>query len=101
MGKEFKQGLFGCCGNCKNCCCSFCCPCITVGKTAEKVGDGFVVWCLFGCVLPVIAPIFMRNKVRQKNDIDGSLLGDILAGWCCTCCAVSQFSSEVGVYMER
>jgi Cys-rich protein (TIGR01571 family) len=35
------------------------------------------------------------GKIREKYNISGSFLGDVLAVWCCGCCAVSQQSREL------
>lgn len=36
-GAAWKNGLFGCFGNCKTCLVTYVAPCYTFGKIAEKV----------------------------------------------------------------
>ncbi|KII66331.1 Protein PLANT CADMIUM RESISTANCE 2 [Thelohanellus kitauei] len=98
---EFKQDLFGCFGNGQNCCCSFFCPCIPIGKTAEKLGYNFVICCLSGVIFPWGPAIYLREKVREQNNINGSLFEDILTGFFCTCCSIAQTSTEVEVFIAR
>jgi len=97
MSAEWSNGLFGCFSNCGLCLISYFVPCYTVGKTAEKVGED----CLT-CGLVQLVPIAnlicgakIREKVRESKGIEGSFLGDLLAVWCCYCCAVIQAGGEV------
>ncbi|KII73093.1 Protein PLANT CADMIUM RESISTANCE 2 [Thelohanellus kitauei] len=101
MGKQFRQGLFGCCLNPKNCCCSFFCPCITVGNTAVNVGDSYSWCCCLQLICPWAPAIYLRDKVRHQYDIDGTFTEDVLVGLCCTCCSLAQTSVEVDVFMKR
>ncbi|KII66329.1 Cell number regulator 3 [Thelohanellus kitauei] len=101
MGRRFKQGLFGCCFNGKNCCCSFFCPCITIGETAVNVGNSFLLCCLLELICPWAPPIYLRDKVRQQQAITGSFEEDILVGLCCPCCSIAQTSTQVDVFIPR
>ncbi len=94
---EWKHGLCGCFDNCGLCLISFLCPCYTAGKNAEAVGESCFLCglVLFVPVADIICPAMMRQKIREQKGIDGSLLGDIMAHWCCPCCAIVQSAQEV------
>ena len=51
---------------------------------------------MFVPLLNLYALCTIRQKVRETKNIDGSMLGDILATWCCTCCALAQEAQETG-----
>ena len=95
---NWQHGLFGCFDNCTVCIITYFVPCYTQGKVAESVGES----CLL-CGLSMFVPLLnlyalctIRQKVRETKNIDGSMLGDILATWCCTCCALAQEAQETG-----
>jgi Cys-rich protein (TIGR01571 family) len=98
MSNQWQHGLFGCFDNCTVCILSYLAPCYVQGKNAEAVGEN----CLL-CGLVFFVPLAnlwfgatIRQKVRESKGIEGGLVGDLLAFWCCTCCAVAQSAQEVG-----
>ncbi|KII66333.1 Protein PLANT CADMIUM RESISTANCE 1 [Thelohanellus kitauei] len=101
MGGKFKQGICGCFQHLDSCLCSWCCPCIEIGYIADKVGEDFFLCCCFELIVPWGPIIFLRSKVRQQRNIDGSLFEDFLMGWCCTCCAIAQSASELDITIMR
>jgi len=95
--KEWQHGLCGCFGNCGICLITYCVPCYTAGKVAEKVGDSCIACGLVLC-LPILGNIFgalVRRKVREQKQIEGSLLGDLVVWFCCPLCALAQEAQEV------
>ena len=48
-----------------------------------------------------------RQKLRELKGIEGSMLGDFAAMWCCPICAIAQMGQELkggvpgGQYMAR
>jgi len=69
-----------------------------MGKNAEAVGEN----CLL-CGLAFFVPLAnlwfgasIRGKIREQKGIEGSLVGDLLSFFCCTCCVLSQSAMEVG-----
>ncbi|XP_033640888.1 protein PLANT CADMIUM RESISTANCE 2-like [Asterias rubens] len=95
---EWKQGLFGCFGNCGICIVSYFLPCYAHGKTAEAVGDS-----CFMCGLAIFVPLLnwyavlkTRGKVREKHGIPGSTGKDALAS-CCAVCSIAQQKAQMQV----
>lgn len=97
MGGEWNHGLFGCFGNCGVCIMTMFCPCLTVGKIAEGLGDSYCYNCL--CSLVPIVDLFIfisqRGRLREKQGIDGGLCGDLLTLLFCTPCGLCQMGAEV------
>ncbi|MCJ1307466.1 hypothetical protein MMC25_001112 [Agyrium rufum] len=38
---------------------------------------------------------YTRSKTRERYNIDGSIVEDVLASWCCTLCVLTQEEKEV------
>lgn len=71
----WQHTLCGCCDDMKAFMCSWCCPCIAVGKVAEKLGKSCGAWgCLWvaGAYLgfaPCVTCV-LRGDVRQARGIE-------------------------------
>jgi len=74
-----------------------CCPCISMGHVAEKVGKSCVLYglSLFVPILGQICLCTLRGDVRHKHNIEGGVVGDCLSTWVCGCCALIQMSRQV------
>jgi len=97
MSREWEHGFCSCFDNCGVCIITYCVPCYTAGKVAEKVDDSCCLCGLALCI-PLVGCIcgaLVRKKVRELKNIDGSLVGDMLAWWCCPLCALVQEAQEV------
>ena len=46
-------------------------------------------------ILNCYAVIKIRGLIREKKDIDGSCLNDLIFWWCCGMCALIQEAQEV------
>lgn len=94
---EWRNGLFGCFANCGVCIITFLVPCLTAGRSAEKVGESCF---LYGC-LSILGPVgiytraVIRGKVREQKGIEGSLGIDCLTHWFCGMCALVQEANEL------
>jgi len=96
MSNQWQHGLCGCFDNCGLCIITYFVPCYTFGKNAEAVGDSCLL-CGLIMMVPVanlIAGIMERGKIREKQGIEGSMLGDIAVWWCCPLCALVQEGQE-------
>ncbi|KAK3938675.1 PLAC8 family-domain-containing protein [Diplogelasinospora grovesii] len=102
---EWQDGLCDCCGG-GNCCMGTWCPCILVGKTADRLtGDesssGCNAMCLiwtaltYSANLGCIVSISQRRAVREKYGIEGGCMRDVCTGFCCPCCAAIQEYTEL------
>ncbi|KII70554.1 Protein PLANT CADMIUM RESISTANCE 3 [Thelohanellus kitauei] len=98
---EFKEGLFKCFWNFEGCCLSWYCPCLVSGFIAREVGENFFLFCLFDILFPPGPIIYLRHKVREQHNIEGSIAEDVLVGCCCICCSQVQSYTELGIHMMR
>ena len=90
---DWRHGLFGCFGSTSDCLIGYCCPWIHAYIANQAAGEDQVMGFLQCFFYPLLVPI-LRNKVRESKGIDGSLIGDVCAGWCCPCCATIQIKRE-------
>merc|ERR1712004_957345 len=94
---EWKEGLFSCFSDLKVCICAYFIPCYVQGKVGEAVGESCLI-CTLLVFLPLancLAMVYLRGKVRDTKGIEGGLVGDLLAVWCCYPCALCQSAKEV------
>lgn len=91
---DFKHGLCGCFDDCGLCIITYFVPCYTHGKTAEAVGDSCAL-CAIGYIFvgPCVGAV-IRGKVREKQGINGSFIGDFFVHLCCPLCALVQDAQE-------
>ncbi|CAF4153603.1 unnamed protein product, partial [Adineta steineri] len=91
------ESLFGCCDDCKTCCCGLCCtPCL-FGQNAEKIDNSnCCVWCCtYMCLTDFYlcwVPHYMKRQLlRQKYNIrEDPNCNDLLATIFCSPCALCQ-----------
>merc|ERR1712018_173048 len=92
---EWKHGLFGCMADGGNFLCGWCCgPCLLC-QNANKMGESPVLYCLLSCIAPCIPLFLLRQKLRERNGIDGETSHDIIAACCCACCVNVQIANEL------
>ena len=95
---EWENSLFGCFGNIGVCIITFLCPCYTQGKIGGATGSSCLV-CGILQLIPLVnllCATSLRGKVREQKGIEGGLLGDFLAMWCCYFCGLCQAAKESG-----
>ena len=100
MSGEWQHGLFGCFDNCTICIVTYFVPCYTAGKTAETVGESCLL-CGLVQIVPLanlICAINIRGKVRESKGIEGGIVTDLLAVWCCYLCAWAQAAQETSAF---
>ena len=58
---------------------------------------------IFGVLSMVLGVLtcVLRTKVRESNNISGSVLCDFFASFCCCMCSICQMSTETGLDEER
>lgn len=94
---EFQNGILGCFEDCGTCLITYFCPCVTAGRNAEAVGENCVL-CGFLTLLGPIGIVSrgkVREKIREKYGIAGSLINDLICHCCCPLCALVQESQEL------
>eukprot|EP01029_Cantina_marsupialis_P022974 TRINITY_DN565_c0_g2_i5.p1 TRINITY_DN565_c0_g2~~TRINITY_DN565_c0_g2_i5.p1 ORF type:complete len:135 (+),score=30.36 TRINITY_DN565_c0_g2_i5:92-496(+) len=88
--EQWNVGLFDCFSSMDVCLITYFCPCVTFGKTMERMGSGpcILVAC---CSCPSTAH---RGMVRAKYGIQGDCLSDCLVMAFCGQCALCQMEAE-------
>ncbi|KAF8157207.1 PLAC8 family-domain-containing protein [Crassisporium funariophilum] len=112
-GREWSNGLCGCCGDFGTCLVACCCPCIIYGKVKNRyehlnskgypdpnkggccssscMVHGLLVWCGVGFIMQMMN----RSSVRGRYNIKGGGCGDCCSAFCCTPCELTQESREL------
>jgi Cys-rich protein (TIGR01571 family) len=112
-GRPWSFDLFDCFGDAGTCILSWFCSCVVYGQnkrrcdhlaahgTADPHADEIISPdCLFqffllyvgcGCILPTT----LRTAIRERYNIEGSVLTDCLTATCCHCCQLTQASREL------
>ncbi|EXB38816.1 hypothetical protein L484_027249 [Morus notabilis] len=99
----WSTGLCDCFSDCKSCCLTYWCPCVTFGRIAEIVDEGatscvasgalylLLVWvgvvCCYSCTY--------RSKIRRRYALEESPCGDCLVHCFCGLCALCQEYREL------
>lgn len=91
------------------CLISYFAPCYVSGKNAEAVGESCILYGILALVAPVniVTNALIRGKIRDHQNIEGSLVGDICVYFFCFFCALVQDAQEVkefsgaGMAIER
>ncbi|XP_057992262.1 protein PLANT CADMIUM RESISTANCE 2 isoform X1 [Hevea brasiliensis] len=102
--EAWSSGLFDCCSDCKICCLTFWCPCITFGRIAEIVDKGTTACATSGAIFGLLASLtgcgciysyLYRSKIRQQYMLPESPCNDCLVHCCCEACALCQEYKEL------
>ncbi|KAK2385521.1 Protein CADMIUM RESISTANCE 2 [Trifolium repens] len=102
--QEWSTGLLDCFSDCKTCCITYWCPCITFGRIAEIVDQGStscalsgafytLICCLTGC--GCLYSCMYRNKMRHQYMLNDTPCCDCLVHCCCESCALCQEYREL------
>jgi len=62
---------------------------------AESMGKDGLLYFLLSCIAPFAPQTMLRMELRERHNIDGSLLEDLVLGCCCTGCVSCQIANEV------
>ncbi|TWU72636.1 hypothetical protein ED733_000703 [Metarhizium rileyi] len=105
--QAWLAGFFDCFNPIDTCLVTYCLPCVTFGKTHHRVRkngslEGYepintscLLFCGAGCFgLHWIPMAMQRMNIRDKYNLRGSCLEDILASCCCHCCSLIQQDKE-------
>lgn len=99
-GGDWKFGLFGCFGDTRLCLLTFFVPCYAVGKNSESLGEDCLLHGLLFAIGLNFSPV-NRWRLRQKHNIGGSMLMDVLVHTVCPCCALVQENREIGAIVPQ
>ena len=93
---DWKFPLFSCFGDFGACCYAWCCGPCAAGEIYEKAELGS---CMVGCLLVsfvgCLYPCLITSKVRERQNIEGSLVSDTLLCCCCSPCQMTRELREV------
>lgn len=94
-GNQWSSGVLGCFSDPRLCILSFCCPCYTIGKNAEGLGEDCLIHGLLFVVGLNFGPV-IRWRLRQEKNLQGSMLLDVLLYAVLPCCSMIQEAKEIG-----
>nr|XP_027086142.1 cell number regulator 9-like [Coffea arabica] len=108
IGNDWSSGLCDCIKDCRSCCLTCWCPCITFGRVAEIVDKGQSSCCKMGCIFCVLNLLLLnhgslswiismgyRTKIRQQYGIMGGSCEDCVLHFFCGRCALCQEYREL------
>ncbi|RMZ85366.1 hypothetical protein DV737_g805, partial [Chaetothyriales sp. CBS 132003] len=88
--RPWSEGFFACFNPIDTCAITCCLPCVTFGKTHHRIrkdsnlhGYNFVN--------------ASRIDIRNKYNLQGSFVTDLLTSCCCGCCSIIQQDKEAAV----
>ena len=91
----WNQGLFNFCGDCSICLCgTFCVPCL-ICTNARGLNRSGILYNVLALVLPCLPTMLLRQEARAQYNIDGSMVGDVVASSFCTPCVNCQTAAEI------
>ncbi|KAB5582323.1 PLAC8 family-domain-containing protein [Coniochaeta sp. 2T2.1] len=105
--RPWHESFFGCFAPIDLCLMTYCCPCVTFGKTHHRLRKdpnlaGYEpintsclgIWAA-GCLCLYWVPLAMqRADIRAKYNLQGSCMTDIAAACCCGLCDLVQQEKE-------
>lgn len=92
---QWKYGLFACFADPTLCATTYFCPCYTVGRNAQGLGDDCMIHGLL-CMLGLNFNSVIRYRLRTRERIEGSMLLDVLTASVCCCCTAIQDARQLG-----
>jgi len=105
--QDFQNAFFGCCAPIDLCLLTYCCPCVTFGKTHhryrkngnmegyEPINTSCLLFIASACVgLHWIPEAMQRADIRRKYNLKGDCITDILRACCCALCDLTQQEKE-------
>ncbi|KAF5027767.1 hypothetical protein F66182_145 [Fusarium sp. NRRL 66182] len=111
--QEWQSNLCNC-SPCDSCLLGTFCPCILLGKTADRMRDptmqtadtcnsDTLIFCAIQCVTGCgwIYSMMKRGEIRERFGIQGSGMGDCCVSYWCLCCALIQQDNEVKARLSQ
>ncbi|KIM38033.1 hypothetical protein M413DRAFT_448072 [Hebeloma cylindrosporum] len=118
-GREWSNGLCGCCDDAGTCIVACFCPCIVYSQVKHRYEHlnskgypdpehgggccnsdcmihGLIAWCGFGWILQMA----QRTSIRGRYNIKGGGCSDCCSAYCCTPCELTQESRELQLEEE-
>jgi Cys-rich protein (TIGR01571 family) len=95
---DWTSGICDCFSDIPTCLVSFLFPCVRFYLNIQysKIDNPFV--CSVCCILEYVIPhSIIRNKIREKYNIQGSCETDFAQVICCPCCSIAQEAREINL----
>ncbi len=93
--EPWQNDTFSCFDDYGLCVLTFCLPCYTIGQNADALGeDGLTVGLLYGIGCLAVGPV-LRWRIRQKQNLMGNMIADVLLHALCPCCALIQENKQL------
>ncbi|KAL2207925.1 PLAC8 family protein [Sarocladium strictum] len=105
--QSWFSSFFSCFSPVDTCLITCCVPCVTFGKTHHRLRkngnlDGYepintscLLFCGSSCFgVHWIPTAMQRENIREKYNLEGSCVKDLLASFCCPCCTLMQSDKE-------
>lgn len=107
QARPWTNSLWACFSPPDLCCISCCLPCVTFGKTFhrlhksadmagyEPVNTSCIAFYAASCFgVQFLLQAMQSQTIRERHNLEGSCVKDILCACCCGCCAVIQAEKE-------
>lgn len=88
MSRTWTYGIYNCWDDCSLCVFVFLCPACAFGKNASAVGESCFLFTLTQYVpgLNLFTRAYIRKKIREEKQIEGTFCDDLKVHWSCACC---------------
>lgn len=94
---SFKYGLCDCCKPMNLMCCYsiYCSPCAFYDMAEELQPGTGVMHLVLGIIFPLAPMIMLRGQARERDALEGGMVGDLCSVCCCPACAHIQTYKQV------
>lgn len=93
---QFNSGIFSCFSDPRLCILTFCCPCYTLGRNAEAGLDEDCLLIGLLCAAGINTSAVVRWRLREKDNLKGSMITDVLLHGFLPCCSLIQEAKHLG-----
>ncbi|CAO2649166.1 Nn.00g101150.m01.CDS01 [Neocucurbitaria sp. VM-36] len=106
-GKPWSASLWACFSPPDLCCITCCVPCVTFGKTYhrlehngdmttyEPINTSCLLFYLTSCFgASFLMQAVQSAEIREKHNLEGSCVTDLVKSACCLCCTIVQAEKE-------
>jgi len=104
---SWNFGFWDFCNPPETCMITYCCPCVTFGKTHHRLrkdpnlrdysmanASCCAFWISAMFCGHICLQMLQRHDIRSRNNLEGDCAGDCLRGWCCPWCDLVQQDKE-------
>ena len=59
------------------------------------MGKSGLLYNALACIMPCLPTLLLRQEAREKYNIEGDTMGDLMCSVCCTPCVTCQTAVEI------